>query len=145
MLATGVASAALFAYSGRPVRAAPPPGCTADLSGTIVVCSGDQSAGVLLSNGGGTYTRLDVDNLTTNITPPAGTYGIVFTSDGQVELNIHPGPFAILTTDAGGIFAASNTGTVTIRSTADIVTTGNSAVGIRGQRTRRSLDDHVVR
>jgi hypothetical protein len=68
-LATSVASAALLAYGVRPVRAAPPLNCTADGSLTIVTCTGDQSAGVLLSNGSGTYTILNVNNLTTNITP----------------------------------------------------------------------------
>jgi hypothetical protein len=62
-----VASAALLAYGVRPVRAAPPLNCTTDGTATIVTCTGDQSAGVLLNNGGGTYTNLNVNNLTTNI------------------------------------------------------------------------------
>jgi uncharacterized protein with beta-barrel porin domain len=132
VLATGVASAALFAYSGRPVRAAPPINCTSDLSGTIVTCTGDQSAGVDLPNGGGTYTTLNVNNLTTDIQPAAGVTGIIFTSNGAVQLNVDPGPFAILATDANGIFASSNGAPVSIRSTADIVTTGGSATGLQG-------------
>lgn len=85
-----------------------------------------------LSNGGGTYTTLNVNNLTANVTPASGTDGILFTSNGTVELNAHPGPFAIFATDATGIFAASNTSTVTIRSSADIFTTGSGATGLQG-------------
>ncbi len=145
VLATGVASAALFAYSGRPVRAAPPTGCTSDLSGTIVTCSGDQSAGVLLSNGGGTYTTLNVNNLTTNITPATGVTGVEFNSNGAVELNVDTGPFAIFATDANGIFASSNGGSVSINSTADIVTTGGSATGVQGSAQNSPADNHVLR
>ena len=54
VLATSVASAALLAYGVRPVRAAPPLNCTTDGTATIVTCTGDQSGGVLLNNGGGT-------------------------------------------------------------------------------------------
>ena len=104
-LATGVASAALLAYGVRPVRAAPPLNCTTDGTATIVTCTGDQSAGVLLSNGGGTYTILNVNNLTTNIAPASGVTGVEFDSNGAVTLNVNPGPFAIITTDTIGIFA----------------------------------------
>jgi uncharacterized protein with beta-barrel porin domain len=139
MLATGVATAALFAYSGRPARAAPPAGCTSDLSGTVVTCSGDQSAGVLLNNASGTYTTLNVNNLTTNINPAAGFTGVQFSSNGPVQLNVNPGPFAIFATDANGIFASSNGGAVTIDSTADIVTTGGSATGVQGSAQNELL------
>ncbi|MGZ5919062.1 MAG: hypothetical protein ACXWJV_04615, partial [Hyphomicrobium sp.] len=140
-LATGVASAALLAYSVRPVRAAPPLNCTTDGTATIVTCTGDQSAGVPLNNGGGTYTILNVNNLTTNIAPASGVTGVEFTSNGAVEINVHPGPFAIITTDANGIFAASNTSTVTVNSTADISTSGGSATGIQasGQNALMSI------
>ena len=136
VLATGVASAALFAYSGRPVCAQtipPAPPCDQISSGgTIVTCSGNLSTGVLLNNGGGAYTTLNVNNLTTNIVPASGTTGIEFNSNGAVELNVNPGPFAIFVTDAGGIFASSNNSTVTINSTADISTSGSRATAIQG-------------
>jgi len=137
-LATGVATAALFAYSGRPVRAQaitppnPPCNTISGISGSIVTCSGDLSPGVNLTNGGGPYQVLNVTNLTTDIAPAAGITGILFSSTGAVELNVDAGPFAIRTTDAEGIFASSNTGTVTIRSTADIITTGSGATGLQG-------------
>ena len=97
VLATGVASAALFAYSGRPVRAqtippAPPCNTISGIAGSIVTCSGDLSTGVLLNNGGGAYTILNVNNLTTNIAPASGVTGIEFNSNGAVELNVNPGP-----------------------------------------------------
>ncbi len=137
MLATGVASAALFAYGGRPVRAqtvppAPPCNTISGISGSIVTCSGNLSTGVDLPNAGGPFQVLNVGNLTTDIAPASGVTGILFTSNGAVELNVDTGPFAIRATDANGIFAASNGGTVTINSTADVVTTGGSAVGIQG-------------
>lgn len=136
VLATGVASAALFAYSGRPVRAQAitPPSveCPTTAPGTIV-CTGDLSPGINLSNGGGPYSVLNVTNLTTNIAPASGVTGILFTSNGAVELNVDTGPFAIVATDANGIFASSNLlNAVTITSTGDIVTTGGSAVGMQG-------------
>jgi uncharacterized protein with beta-barrel porin domain len=136
-LVTGVASAALFAYSGRPVRAQavtpPNPPCNqiSGTSGEIVTCTGDLSPGVDLSNGGGPFQVLNVGNLTTDITPASGIAAILFTSNGSVELNVDTGPFAIHTTDAEGIFASSNGGTVTVTSTADVFTTGSSAVGIQ--------------
>ena len=98
--------------------------------GTTVTCSGNLASGVLLSNGGGPYSVLNINNLTTNIAPASGVTGVEFTSNGAAEVNLHPGPFAIITTDAVGIFAASNNSTVTINSTADISTSGGSATGI---------------
>jgi uncharacterized protein with beta-barrel porin domain len=144
VLATGVASAALFAYGGRPVRAqtvppAPPCNTISGITGSIVTCSGDVSTGVLLNNGGGPFQVLNVSNLTTDIAPATGIAGILFTSNGAVELNGDTGPFAIRTTDANGIFASSNGGTVTIISTASIVTTDNSAVGIQGSAQNDTL------
>jgi len=137
VLATGVASAALFAYGGRPVRAqtvppAPPCNTISGISGSIVTCSGNLSTGVDLPNAGGPFQVLNVGNLTTDIAPASGVTGVLFTSNGAVELNVDTGPFAIRTTDGDGIFAASNGGTVAINSTADIVTTGGGAVGILG-------------
>ncbi len=137
VLATGVASAALFAYSGRPVRAqtvppAPPCNTISGIGGSIVTCSGDVSTGVRLNNGGGPFAVLNVTNLTTDIAPASGITGIEFTSNGAVDLNVTPGPFSIFATDANGIFASSNGGTVTINSTADIITTGGSATGVQG-------------
>jgi uncharacterized protein with beta-barrel porin domain len=135
-LATGVASAALFTYGGRPVRAQtipPAPPCNQITGGgTVVTCSGDLSSGVELSNGGGPFEVLGVGNLTTDVSPAASVAGILFTSNGAAELNVNSGPFAILTSDANGIFVSSNNGTVTIRSTADVITTGSGATGIQG-------------
>jgi hypothetical protein len=135
VLATGVASAALFAYSGRPVRAqtvppAPPCNTISGTTGSIVTCTGDVSTGVNLPNAAGPFQVLNINNLTADIAPASGVTGISFTSNGPVEVNVNPGPFTIRTTDADGIFAATNAGTVTVNSTADIITTGGGAVGI---------------
>ena len=135
-LATGVASAALFAYGGRPVRAqtVPPAAPCNQISGTsgeIVTCSGDVSTGVLI-NSGSPFSTLNVGNLTTNITPASGDDGIFFTSVGGVTVNSNTGPFAIIATGAGadGIEARSTgAGAVTVTSSGDI--TSALATGIR--------------
>jgi outer membrane autotransporter protein len=136
-LATSVASAALLAYGARPVRAQTvPPAAPCDqisgVGGSIVTCSGNLSSGVDVTNGAGPFQVLNVQNLTAAIAPSSGVTGILFTSNGSVALNVDPGPFGIFATDADGIFAASNSGAVTITSTADIVTSGGSATGIQG-------------
>ncbi len=78
-LATGVASVAVLAYSGRPVCAQTvPPAAPCDQisgGGTAVTCTGNVSTGVLLTNGAGPYSVLNVNNLTTNITPAPGITG----------------------------------------------------------------------
>jgi hypothetical protein len=136
-LATGVASAALCAYGVRPARAqtvppAPPCNQISGTTGSIVTCSGNVSSSVSLPNGSGPFDTLNIGNLTTNIAPASGVTGVEFTSNGNVTLNVDPRPFGIVTTDANGIFAASNGGFVTITSTADITTSGSSSVGIQG-------------
>ena len=133
-LATGVASAALLAYGARPLRAqvvppAPPCNQISGIAGSIVTCSGNLSGGVSLFNGGGPFEVLNVQSLTANIAPAAGVTGIEFSSNGSVTVNA---PFSITTTDADGIFASSNAGTVTITSTADITTFGSGSTGIQG-------------
>jgi len=143
-LATGVASAALCAYGVRPVRAqtvppAPPCNQISGISGSIVTCSGNVSSGVSLPNGSGPFQVLNIGNLTSNIAPASGVTGVEFTSNGNVTLNVDPRPFGIVTTDADGIFAASNGGFVTITSTADITTTGSGSVGIQGSAQSSAL------
>jgi hypothetical protein len=143
-LATGVASAALCAYGVRPVRAqtvppAPPCNQVSGIGGTIVTCSGNVSSGVSLPNGAGPFHTLNIGNLTGNIAPAAGVTGVEFTSNGNVTLNVDPRPFSIVTTDANGIFAASNGGFVTITSTADITTSGGSSTGIQGSAQSGAL------
>ena len=55
-----------------------PAGCTVDGTGTIETCIGDQSAGVTALPP--PVTTLNVNSLTTAITPASGTNGITFTS-----------------------------------------------------------------
>ncbi|MEO8419783.1 MAG: hypothetical protein ABI457_01190, partial [Hyphomicrobium sp.] len=135
-LATTVASTALFAYSGRPVRAqtVPPAAPCNQVSGggTTVTCTGDVSTGVLLNNGGGPFTTLNIVNLTDDITPASGVDGIRFTSLGGITINSDTGPFAIIST-ARGIYANSSSGQpVTIRSNGDIVSVGDGIDGRSG-------------
>ena len=129
----GVA-AALLGWSGEPVRAqgVPPPSCSVSpLDGSVVDCTGDLSSGVELNDGAGPFRSLNVFDLTADIAPPVSS-GIVFTSDGNVTLNVDAGPFRIVTTadDAIGVFGGSVTGNVSINSRADITTFGDFAPGI---------------
>ena len=101
-------------------------------------------AGIELNDGTGPFRTLNVFDLTTDIAPASGIDGVLFTSNGAVTLNVDPGPFSIVTTDANGIFASSNGGTVTINSTADIVTIRRQRRWHPGQRAKRASDDHVV-
>ena len=109
-----------------------PPPAISIIGGSIVTCSGNLSTGVNLANGAGPFQVLNVGDLTADIAPASGIAGIEFSSNGSVELNVDPGPFGIFATDANAIFASSNTGAVTIASTADISTTGNGATAIQG-------------
>lgn len=100
---------------------------------SVLNCTGDNAAGITVNNGSGPLQTLNVFDLTTNIAPASGTTGILFTSNGAVEVNIDAGAFAVHTDNANGIFAAASVaGAVTIISTADFVTTGGGATGIEG-------------
>ncbi|MTD93373.1 autotransporter domain-containing protein [Hyphomicrobium sp. xq] len=118
-----------------------PPECVSvtGIGVEIITCTGNLSPGVNLANGPGPYDILNVHSLTANITPASGTAGILFTSDGSVELNVDTGPFGIFTTAADGVFAAGDAGPVTINFFGAITTSGNGAVGIRAG----GLDDLV--
>jgi hypothetical protein len=112
----------------------PPPSCAiSPIDGSVVNCTGNQSAGIDLADGTGPFRTLNAFDLTTNIGPAAGDYGVAFTSDGDVTLNFSTGPFSIITTgdNADGIFALSSGGAVTITSIGDIATSGEEAFGIR--------------
>lgn len=134
-LATGVASTALLAYDGRPVRAQTVPPVApcnqiTGINGSIVTCTGDVSAGVRI-NSGSPYSVLNVNNLTTDIAPAPGIDGISFTSSGAVTINSNTGAFEIITTgaSAAGISASGDT-SVTINSVGDIATYGDGSEGI---------------
>jgi hypothetical protein len=126
-----VAAGALSLVSGAPALAALPAGCTIDGTGTIETCIGNQSAGVTAAPA--PVTTLNVNSLTTAITPASGTAGIKFTSAGAVTITSDTGAFGITTAgNAGfGIFARSlGSGPVTVTSTGNITTAGVSGVGI---------------
>lgn len=124
-----VAAGALFFGYGRSARAGPDP-CTVDVPGVEVTCSGDQSAGIASgADFPSSYTTLNVNALTDDITPASGVDGINFTSGGNITINSDTGPFSIVTTGAGadGIFAYSNGGgTVNVDHTGDIVATAGA-------------------
>ncbi len=97
-LATGVASARAVLLL-RPPRARADPSrrawtCPAD--GTIT-CTGDLSPGVQLENGGGPYTVLNVNNLTTDIAPEASRrHGHPFQEQRRSRVEHRHRAFAIL-------------------------------------------------
>ena len=105
-----VAAGALSLAFGGPALAGPAPvppaGCTIDGTGTIETCIGNQSAGVTALPL--PVTTLNVNNLSTAITPATGIDGIQFTSAGTVTINSNTGTFGITTATgnhAYGIFA----------------------------------------
>ena len=98
--------------------------------GTTITCTGDVSTGVSLVNGNGPYTTLNVNTLTTTITPADGVYGIEFTSNDDVTLNSNTGAFGISTTNATGIYAYSQGGQITVDSTGDIAANGGGGISV---------------
>jgi uncharacterized protein with beta-barrel porin domain len=130
-----VAAGALSLAFGGPALATPmpvlPAGCTIDSTGTIETCIGDQHTGVTALSP--PVTTLNVNSLTTAITPASGTNGITFTSAGAVTINSNTGAFGITTqgNSANGILAESyGAGAVTVTSTGNMTTAGASANGI---------------
>ncbi|MET4260571.1 uncharacterized protein with beta-barrel porin domain [Bradyrhizobium sp. S3.12.5] len=127
-----VAAGALSLAFGGPALAAPlPVGCTLSGGGTIETCTGDQHNGVTAAPP--PVTTLNVNDLTTAITPASGTDGITFSSAGAVTVNSDTGAFGITTagSNAAGIRAYSPGGSaVTVTSAGDITTAGSSAFGI---------------
>jgi uncharacterized protein with beta-barrel porin domain len=128
-----VAAGALSLAFGGPALATPmpvlPAGCTIDSTGTIETCIGDQPTGVTALPP--PVTTLNVNSLTTAITPASGTNGITFSSAGAVTINSNTGTFGITTqgNNSDGIFARSY-GAVTVTSAGNITTAGDSANGI---------------
>jgi uncharacterized protein with beta-barrel porin domain len=129
-LGTVAAGALSLAFSGPAL--AGPDACTISGAGTIETCTGDQSAGIAITNPP-TLTTLNVNNLTQAIAPASGTSGISFISGGVITITSNTGAFGITTAGNGaiGIFAVSaGAGTVTVTSTGNITTAGNYANGI---------------
>ena len=142
-----VAAAALLFGGGELAAQTPPERSPEDKctrSGTTVTCTGDLSPGVVVNDGAtkisgatGTYTKLIVRDLTTDITPAAenGGKGISFNSYGDVDIDVDTGDFKIITPgscgDCAGIAAYSQTdGAVTVRVKGMIDTSGRSSEGI---------------
>ncbi len=131
MLGTVAAGALLFGYGRRAYAQVVPPNAPCDTitgGGTTVTCTGNVSTGVLLNNGGGPYTTLNVNTLTANITPGANVDGITFTSNGAVTINTDTGTYNIQATGASadGIYASSTNSTVTINSNGDVSSDGGA-------------------
>jgi hypothetical protein len=125
-----VAAGALSLAFGGPALAGPD-ACVLSGGGAIETCSGNQSAGIDL-HFPTTVTTLNVNNLTTAITPASQTPGIAFAPAAfDITINSNTGAFGITTTGDGadGIRAASD-GVVTVNSTGNITATGDGANGI---------------
>jgi uncharacterized protein with beta-barrel porin domain len=118
----------------RPAHAGPA-GCTT--VGTTANCTGNQSAGIGAADfDQNVVDTLNVDSLTSNIAPAAGTSGIEFVrSTGAVTINSDMAAHSITVTGAAdGIRAASNaigsweTGTVTINHAGAINSAGGFGI-----------------
>jgi uncharacterized protein with beta-barrel porin domain len=128
LLGTVAAGALSLACGGQALANDP---CVLSAGNTIETCTGNQSGGV--PNPGGVVTTLNVNNLTTAITPASGTNGIIFSSAGAVTIASNTGAFGITTAGnlANGISARSTgAGPVTVTSTGNITTAGTFAYGI---------------
>ncbi len=143
-----VAAGSPFFYGGRRTEAQ----CAAQV-GNSITCTGNLAAGVNF-NGVGGLTTLNVNTLTANIAPAGGTTGIYFNAVGAATLNSNTTPFAINTTGAGrgirvqalgadpitvnhtgnitsfdiGVQVESDGGGVTVNTTGNIVSTGNTGM-----------------
>jgi uncharacterized protein with beta-barrel porin domain len=131
-LGTVAAGALSLAFSGPALAGpvpVPPPGCSIDGTGTIETCTGNQSAGISIASPTA-ITTLNVNNLTTAITPGNGISGISFSSAGAVTITSNTGAFGITTAGvaAHGIYA-NGALAVALTSTGNI-TTGDNSVGI---------------
>jgi hypothetical protein len=123
-----VAAGALSLAFGGPAQALLPAGCTLSGGGTIETCTGDQHAGVAIA-APTTLTTLNVNNLTTAITPVSTTPGISFSSAGAIAITSNTGTFGITTSNANGIYANGSLA-VTVTSTGNITTSGTGANAI---------------
>jgi len=131
LLGTAAAGALLFGYGRRAYAQHIPPDATCPATNaTTITCTGDVSTGVSLVNGNGPYTTLNVNTLTTSITPADGVYGIEFTSNDDVTINSKTGAFSISTTNANGIYAYSQGGQITVDSTGDIASNGGGGIRV---------------
>ncbi|MGY3620258.1 autotransporter outer membrane beta-barrel domain-containing protein [Bradyrhizobium sp. USDA 10063] len=128
------ASGALWLMAPRPAQAGPG-GCTT--VGTTATCTGDQSAGIGAADfDQSAVDTLNVNSLTANITPAAGTHGIDFyRSNGNVTINSDISPVSIsVTGTADGIRAETfvpgswSSGMVTINHTGDITSAGGFGI-----------------
>jgi hypothetical protein len=137
-----VAAGSLWLYSARSARAGPD-ACDVSVAG-VATCQGDQSDGI---DGAGAVppnfdqaitTTLNVNNLTTDITPATGVDGIYFYRDGigeniVINSDTTDGPNGAkqIIVDglyADGIFAYSYLGTVDINHTGDIRSNGGRGI-----------------
>ena len=127
-LGTVAAGALSLAFGGSALAGPLPAGCTLSGAGTIETCTGDQHNGVAIA-APTTLTTLNVNNLTTAITPASTTPGISFSSAGAIAITSNTGTFGITTGNANGIYANGSLA-VTVTSTGNITTSGTGANAI---------------
>jgi uncharacterized protein with beta-barrel porin domain len=133
LLTTAAAGAILATVptAARAQIAVPPSGAECTVVGSTATCTGDVSPGIDVD--GTTIDTLNVNNLTTAITPDAGTDGIHF-SDGSddITIDVDTGTFGITTSgnDADGIYTQRTDANTTITSAGNISTDGSYSDGI---------------
>lgn len=130
--ASGLTAAAAFPAASQAQTVVPPANGPCAVNGTVATCTGDVSAGVQAN---APLTTLNVNSLTQNIAPAAGTNGIEFdvTADQNISVNSNTGPFQIVTTTTGptngyGIRTQlAGNGNITVSSTGSLLT-GNDSI-----------------
>jgi len=142
--AIGVA-AALSAIA-VPAAAQVPAGCSVSaIDASVVECTGDHAAGIVLNNGPGPFETLHVFALTSDITPASGVAGIAFSSDTTGYVDVDLGPWKIETTgnNAAGVVAQTTlTGPLPLFVDGNIATSGDDAQGIFASTSAGDLIIH---
>jgi uncharacterized protein with beta-barrel porin domain len=117
-------------------QAGPGPCAENPVGSGVVTCSGNQSDGIdttLSPPFPAVTTVLNVNSLTADITPPAGSFqpGILFFGSGDIALNSATGPFRIVISDdfTDGIVVLSD-GAVTAATSGNISINGLAGNGI---------------
>lgn len=127
-----VAAGALWSLTPKPARAGPD-ACTT--VGATATCTGNQSGGI--HSGAdfnpATVDTLNVNSLTTNITPPANTSGIYFgriNPGDTITINSDTTPHAISVTGTADGIVAVAPGDVTVNHTGDITSAGDNGITV---------------
>lgn len=146
LLGTVAAAAAMVGYARSARANCAGPATTLTCNGVIAgtAAPGVVNSGIVVPGG---YNILNVNSITANITPAAGTNGILFLSAGSIAITSNTGTHDIITAGGASLYGngirAYSTGSgVTVDHTGDIIATaGTSTQGVRvGNNNASALD-----